>query len=290
MVLAAAARPDETVYAVDVFERQDLNIDGSGSGNREIFLGHIQRFFPGARLSLIAETSAKVKGNEEAFGLAKTWFLSIDGGHTRSLTYNDLQIADASLVAGGVCCLDDVFNYHWTGVVSGLFEFLNASTGPTLVPFAFLPNKLFLCRPTYKELYASYLRTTMDYALERPSREFWRTSIDVYGERWPQASATFTAFAELTGVAAAANERTARAERRAAEAEEQRQEAVNAAAAGAQYLRQRSTLEKLLFRIDGRPIKPLRRMLFHNSGGPRKFFRIVVLHKNGQPRRAFRIG
>jgi hypothetical protein len=41
MVLAAAARPDETVYAVDVFERQDLNIDGSGCGNREIFLSLI---------------------------------------------------------------------------------------------------------------------------------------------------------------------------------------------------------------------------------------------------------
>jgi hypothetical protein len=68
----------------------------------------------------------------------------------------------------------------------------------------------------YKELYASYLRTAMDYALERTSREFWQSSIDVYGERWPQVSATFSAFAELMGAHAA---------------REQRDEAVNAAAA-----------------------------------------------------------
>jgi hypothetical protein len=54
-----------------------------------------------------------------------------------------------------------------------------------------------------------------------------------------------------------------------------------------QYLLRRSILEKLFFRVDGRPIKPLRRLLFHNSGQPRRLFRILVLHRNGEPRKAF---
>jgi hypothetical protein len=55
----------------------------------------------------------------------------------------------------------------------------------------------------------------------------------------------------------------------------------------AQYLLRRSMIEKLFFRANGQPIKPLRRLLFHNSGEPRSFFRILVLHRNGEPRKAF---
>ena len=55
----------------------------------------------------------------------------------------------------------------------------------------------------------------------------------------------------------------------------------------AQYIFDRSLLEKLLFRADGRPVKPLRRLLFHTSGAPRRSLRILVLHKNGTPRSAF---
>jgi len=54
-----------------------------------------------------------------------------------------------------------------------------------------------------------------------------------------------------------------------------------------QYLLDRSILEKLFFRVDGRPVKWLRRLLFHKSNKPRKLFRTLVSHKNGEPRRAF---
>ena len=57
--------------------------------------------------------------------------------------------------------------------------------------------------------------------------------------------------------------------------------------AGLQYLLNRSILEKLFFRVDGRPVRGLGRLLFHKSGKPRKLFRILILDKNGKPRRAF---
>ncbi len=53
------------------------------------------------------------------------------------------------------------------------------------------------------------------------------------------------------------------------------------------YVSQRKLLERMFFRLDRRPIKPLRRLLFDASGQPRPLFRGVVLHKNGAPRRAF---
>ncbi len=53
------------------------------------------------------------------------------------------------------------------------------------------------------------------------------------------------------------------------------------------YVTQRKLVERMLFRPDGRPVKPLRRLLFHTSGKPRRLFRRVVLHKDGTPRKAF---
>ena len=52
-------------------------------------------------------------------------------------------------------------------------------------------------------------------------------------------------------------------------------------------LRARNLFERIFFRLDGRPVKPLRRLLFHTSGAPRRFLRVLVLHKNGAPRSAF---
>ena len=51
--------------------------------------------------------------------------------------------------------------------------------------------------------------------------------------------------------------------------------------------RARNLFERIFFRPDGRPVKPLRRLLFHTSGAPRRFLRALVLHKNGTPRSAF---
>jgi FkbM family methyltransferase len=50
---------------------------------------------------------------------------------------------------------------------------------------------------------------------------------------------------------------------------------------------QRKLVERMLFRPDGRPVKPLRRLLFRTSGKPRRLFRRVVHHKDGTPRKTF---
>jgi FkbM family methyltransferase len=53
------------------------------------------------------------------------------------------------------------------------------------------------------------------------------------------------------------------------------------------YATHRKVVERMFFRPDGRPVKPLHRLLFHTSGKPRRLFRRVVLHKDGTPRKTF---
>ena len=184
LALIAAARPDETLIAIDLFDRQDLNIDASGSGSLAAFQQHLQYLFPRARVRTIAKSSTEIRGAETEHGLAGLRLFSVDGGHTLALTLNDLQIADASLAPHGIAILDDVFNAGWPGVISGLFAFL--AQGPDLVPFAIFPNKIFLCRAPFVEFYRKGCRAALESAIDKDDMELHDHTVDVYGDRWPQ--------------------------------------------------------------------------------------------------------
>jgi len=231
LALAAGARASETILAIDVFDSTDVvserpNYDAAyGQGNQAKFMANLTEFFPRAKVVTIVRSSTDLRGHEREFGLMGLRFLSIDGGHTRQLTVNDLQIADACLADDGVCCLDDVFNVHWTGVISGLFEFLQS--GPGLVPVAMFPNKLFLGRPARSGFYASQFRALFAHALERERLELHQAEIDVFGDRWPEIGGTLRAIASRTAEAQAAEAaaRATQAEMRALKAEGQVAEA-----------------------------------------------------------------
>ena len=181
LALACAARPGERLFAIDVFERQDLNVDGSGCGNREIFERNLRTFAPDANVTILPMSSVEVRGRErEIFGAQGLRFLSIDGGHTRELTRNDLEIADAALVDGGICCVDDIFNFEWPGVISGVFEFLSQNSN--LVPIAYFSNKLYWSRPAFLNLRRNQLREIFGSKLLKKDQEFGAHQIDVYAE------------------------------------------------------------------------------------------------------------
>jgi len=184
LALIAAARADETLIAIDLFDRQDLNIDNSGSGNLGAFREHLHYLFPEARIQTIAKSSIEIRGAEKEHDLVDLRFLSIDGGHTSALTVNDLEIADASLAPHGIAVLDDVFNASWLGVVSGLFAFL--ARRPDLAPFAIVPNKVLLCRRSFADFYRSGCREILGYALDRAEMEFGDQHVDVYRDAWPR--------------------------------------------------------------------------------------------------------
>lgn len=187
LALIAAARPTETMFAIDLFDRQDLNVDNSGKGDLAAFQEHLRHLFPQAPVRTIANSSLEIRGAEKDHGLTGVRFFSVDGGHTIALTLNDLEVANASLAPHGVAALDDVFNVEWTGVVSGLFAFL--AREPDLVPFAVFPNKVFLCRRPFTDLYRKGCRDTLGFALEKSDLEFQDHAVDLYGDRWPTLSA-----------------------------------------------------------------------------------------------------
>ena len=226
LALAAGARAGERLIAIDLFdagdpaaERPEQDVTPDGTGNRAAFLANLARFFPAARPEVIEGSSVALCGREATAGLAELRLISVDGGHTRALTLNDLRIADAALGERGVCWLDDVLNPHWTGVVSGLFAFLD--TMPGLVPVALFPNKLALCRPAAAGFYRDGWRALFGAGLERQAIELHAAAIDVYGECWPQVAASLRiphrALTEAAEAAAAARQ-AADAQATAAEA------------------------------------------------------------------------
>jgi hypothetical protein len=183
LALVAAAGEGDTIFAIDVFDRQELNTDGSGKADLDAFREHLGYLFPKAKVKIIVKSSLEIRGAEEQNDLNNIRFLSIGGGHTKATTLNDLEIAEACLSAHGAACLDDVFNENWPGVASGLFEFL--ARKPDLTPFAFFPNKLFLCRKPFKIFYRDGYRDALGFALQTHDVEFQDHAIDVYGDRWP---------------------------------------------------------------------------------------------------------
>ena len=164
LALTAGAAPDDTLYAIDLFDDQGRNVDGSGQGNERVFRRNLDRFFPNARVEIVRGSSLLLRGKEAEHGLAMLRFLSIDGGHTREITLNDLRIAEKALAPHGIACVDDIYSSHWPGVISAVCDFLRGEH--QLVPFCFLPNKLFLCRPSFAERYTAFLRYAFFAALE----------------------------------------------------------------------------------------------------------------------------
>lgn len=208
LALLAGTEPDEKSTAIDVFERQDLNVDYSGAGNRDIFLANVSRFFPDVEPRLIATSSETLRGAETEHGLHDLRLMSVDGGHTMGLTLNDLKIAERTLGAGGICALDDVLNSHWTGVISGLFRYVY--DGGTLIPFAMVPNKLLLCRREYLEHYRTFMRCRFSYAVEKNNVELAGYDIDVFGPIWQPMNGHTGGLAYLVSLVIAATDLTDR--------------------------------------------------------------------------------
>lgn len=145
-----------------------------------MFLSNLARFAPNSNVKAISMSSERIR-DSRIFDKPLRFF-SIDGGHTRALTFNDLEIANEFLTDEGMCCLDDIMNPSWTGVISGLFEFTRI--WDNLVPFALMPNKLFLCRPSYQRKRRQQFKATFHRGLLKADSELGSSVIDVYGDCW----------------------------------------------------------------------------------------------------------
>lgn len=153
-------------YAFDVFEDQNLNLDRSGSGSREIFESNLaaNRIAPRAveivkadSMTVDAATIARVRAQSGGFS-----FFSVDGCHMAEHTINDIQIAMQLTLPNGIVFVDDYTNQSWPGVQEGVAK-LYLMSAPRFVPLIFLEGKLLLCHIShhakYRKLLAAHFKT-----------------------------------------------------------------------------------------------------------------------------------
>jgi hypothetical protein len=157
--LAMLRSGGERALACDVFERQELNKDGSGGGNSErgTFERNLREYLGSlAGITIVAQSSDELSRDYIAAEIGPVRVMSIDGGHWRDIVINDLCVAASCLHENGVVVLDDVFDMYWPGVTEGLTCYLwdaydrgkfrsRLPADKKLVPFAVGCNKTLLC-------------------------------------------------------------------------------------------------------------------------------------------------
>lgn len=135
----------ERAIAVDLWENQSLNLDGSGCGSSEIFQKHSANLAPEAEIRLISGDSMALSAQEIRAQMSgsKCKLFSVDGGHTVSHVINDMLLAQDLIAQGGIVALDDFLGPSWPSVTEGLFEYLRYHN-VRLAPFLVFQNKLWL--------------------------------------------------------------------------------------------------------------------------------------------------
>lgn len=182
--------------AIDLFANQVENIDGSGMGDIERLRSNFEKYgsLPEA-LVPIAANSMRVCSTDilEHCGSAPVLF-SIDGGHTRETTRNDLELAASCIASDGMVILDDVFNEWWPEVSVGLADFLSENP-KALIPFCIVGNKVLFAK---SEDEATKLREKLERTPNteivgvrfRKSTQFWGNKvINFYSSYYEQSIA-----------------------------------------------------------------------------------------------------
>lgn len=157
-------RAGEKSLAIDIFENQSLNPDGSGHGDRAVFLDHLKAYgrSPGD-VDILQANSLMIEARQIA-ELEKTYgkfrFFSIDGSHTARHTFHDFGTAMALIAHGGVIFVDDYYSPHWPGVHEAVNRHFNAGL-PKVAPFLFAYNKLLFTTYDLRDAYYEKARASL---------------------------------------------------------------------------------------------------------------------------------
>lgn len=148
ILLASGIRSESGVFGLDTFQyvRQQAVEDelrgffGSGLSRAKLIQGMSSDFEPAMLLHELGE---------------RPRFISIDGSHEKADVYRDLVLCDDILANEGIIAVDDFLNPGAIGVNEATNLYL--SVPRRVVPFAYIPNKLLLCRPAQSERFRSML-------------------------------------------------------------------------------------------------------------------------------------
>ncbi|TAD86641.1 MAG: class I SAM-dependent methyltransferase [Alphaproteobacteria bacterium] len=197
LLVRSAARTSECVVGLDTFDYVDKNTF------QEQFA---QRFSPdslaavapsGLNLKLVESASSSMSATSLRQILAsEARFISIDGSHEYDDVMLDLRLADDILGPGGIIAADDYLNPISLGVTAAIDRFID--TNHTIVPFAYVSNKLFLCRSAWADRYRSVLHDAIlaDNGTEEPKSAAYQNNFNAGA--WRNIEARYRGFRILT--------------------------------------------------------------------------------------------
>lgn len=163
VLMALMARNHEHAVLIDLFERQEENIDQSGRGSREILEQNLACWAKGRPVEIVQANSLELDFASVHGLRAGIRFAHIDGGHYREVVLNDLRKTEAVLVDGGVVVMDDFEHAGFPEVNLACNEYLETAD-TRLAPVAMGHNKLILTTQENQSRLAGFLS---QYGLNR---------------------------------------------------------------------------------------------------------------------------
>jgi hypothetical protein len=163
LLLRSGSRGGDHVFGLDTFQFVD----------RAAVTGHhLKEIFTDDLATLIAGRSGDFSAAKLAARLGSPpRFISIDGSHEKNDVLHDLALAETLLGEEGIVAVDDFLNPLTLGVNEAVNLFM---VGPrNLRPFAYVQNKLFLCRPERAMAERAMLEASLIDSAE-PRAATWR--------------------------------------------------------------------------------------------------------------------
>lgn len=165
--------------AIDIFDNQEYNIDGSGAGSGDLlarFRQNVAAYGCGDVGELSADSLALTSedGRDIVNKYGQFQFVSIDGGHEPEHVISDYHFAESIIHPGGAMIIDDILNAGWPGVMEGV-AVLFLLGRPKFVPFAIGHNKLFLVSKSFHARYLGLMRKRLKEQM--PDKRFWKKTL-----------------------------------------------------------------------------------------------------------------
>jgi hypothetical protein len=147
----------EPSLAIDLFDNQRLNVDGSGGGAQlAVFQQNLQRHAKNPQMCTAMQIDSMELGVVETqqilakFG--KFRLFSIDGSHTIDHTINDFLFAEKVLANGGIVMVDDYYNPYFPEVHQAIGH-LYSQHRSKLAPLFYQCSKMFFTTAAYVSVF-----------------------------------------------------------------------------------------------------------------------------------------
>jgi Methyltransferase domain len=130
LLLNLCAADGESTIAVDIFDRQELNLGHrSGKGDLEKFNANVARFGDVSKTKILQRSSLSLTTEELKTHTAGLRFGHIDGGHWFGVVLNDLRLTASCAGDDCVIALDDFFNPDFPDVAAAYHEWMRERPG-----------------------------------------------------------------------------------------------------------------------------------------------------------------